>query len=160
MFLERTSESGPLAARPIPATQARRSVRRWAALAPIADALVLTLAVAVERWSGGAAGVGRLSIGWLVGFPLIAIAMLAARGLYRDRLRLQLLDDLGTIAGATAIASMATIALPVLTGATTSGLPAQGVRLWLFATVYLAASRGGIIASVAAARRDGGTVRR
>jgi exopolysaccharide biosynthesis polyprenyl glycosylphosphotransferase len=158
-ILERTSESGPLAARPIPApTQARRSVRKWAALAPVADALVLTLAVAVERWSGGAAGVGTLSIGWLVGFPLIAIALLAARGLYRDRLRLQLLDDLGTIAGATAIASMTTIALPVLTGAATSGLPAQGVRLWLFATVYLTASRGGIIASIAATRRDGGTV--
>jgi exopolysaccharide biosynthesis polyprenyl glycosylphosphotransferase len=129
------------------------SPRRWLALAPVADAFVLTFAVAVERLGGAAVGADNMSVVWLVGFPAITMALLAAGGLYRDRLRLQLLDDLRTIAGATAIAAMATIALPVLTGAPTSGLSAQGVRLWLFATVYLTASRGGIISSVIASRR-------
>ncbi|HEY6068395.1 MAG TPA: sugar transferase [Gaiellaceae bacterium] len=128
--------------------------RHWLALAPIADALVLGLAVGVERVGWSAVGADGLSAAWLVGFPGIAIALLAAGGLYRDRLRLQLLDDLRTIAGATAIASMATIALPVMAGANGGSLSAQGVRLWLFSMVYLTASRGGIVSAVVAARRD------
>ena len=131
---------------------ARLAQRRWLALAPVADALVLTLAVVVERLAGRSVGAGGLSPAWIVAFPAIAISLLATGGLYRNRLKLQLLDDLRTIAGATAIASMATIALPVVAGANTAGLPAQGVRLWLFATVYLTASRAGIISSIVAAR--------
>jgi exopolysaccharide biosynthesis polyprenyl glycosylphosphotransferase len=158
--LEPTTDSATLAALSArPATAARRTVaRRWLALAPIADALVLTFAVAVERLGGRAVGADSISAVWLVGFPTVTMALLAAGGLYRERLRLQLLDDLRTIGGATAIASMATIALPVLTGANTAGLSAQGVRLWLFATVYLTASRGGIISSVIASRRQGAPV--
>jgi exopolysaccharide biosynthesis polyprenyl glycosylphosphotransferase len=158
-ILEPTSEAGRLSKLAPPASVAlpRPHVRRWLALAPLADALVLGLAVAVERLAGPAVGAEHLSAFWLIGFPAIAIALLAAGGLYRDRLRLQLLDDLRTIAGATAIASMATIAVPVLLGTSATGLPAQGVRLWLFATVYLTASRGGIISSVLASRRSGGT---
>jgi len=134
---------------------ARLAQRRWLALAPVADALVLTLAVVVERLAGRSVGAGGLSPAWIVAFPAIAISLLATGGLYRNRLKLQLLDDLRTIAGATAIASMATIALPVVAGANTAGLPAQGVRLWLFATVYLTASRAGIISSIVAARVSG-----
>jgi exopolysaccharide biosynthesis polyprenyl glycosylphosphotransferase len=154
-ILEPTTDSAPLAsiaARPA-VFAPRASVRRWLALAPVADAFVLTFAVVVERLGGRAVGADSMSVAWLVVFPAITIALLGAGGLYRERLRLQLLDDLRTIAGATAIASMATIALPVLMGANTAGLPAQGVRLWLFATVYLTASRGGIISSVIASRR-------
>jgi exopolysaccharide biosynthesis polyprenyl glycosylphosphotransferase len=160
-ILEPTTDSAPLgsvALRPGGAVRRRASIRRWLALAPAADALVLTFAVVVERLGGRALGANNMSVAWVVGFPAITMALLAAGGLYRDRLRLQLLDDLRTIAGATAIASMATIALPVLIGAQTAGLPAQGVRLWLFATVYLTASRGGIISSVIASRRHDAAV--
>jgi exopolysaccharide biosynthesis polyprenyl glycosylphosphotransferase len=159
-ILEPTTDSAPLAsiaARPA-VSAPRASARRWLALAPVADALVLTFAVVVERLGGRAVGADSMSVAWLVVFPAITMALLGAGGLYRERLRLQLLDDLRTIAGATAIASMATIALPVLTGANTAGLPAQGVRLWLFATVYLTASRGGIISSVIASRRHDASV--
>ena len=91
----------------------------------------------------------------MVGFPLIVITLLASRGFYRERLRLQLLDEIGTIAGATAIASMITITLPVIAGASTASVPAQGVRLWLFATVYLVASRAAASSSrVYRARSD------
>jgi exopolysaccharide biosynthesis polyprenyl glycosylphosphotransferase len=158
-ILETTTDSAPLAAVAArPAVASRASARRWLALAPLADAVVLTFAVAVERLGGRAVGADSMSVAWVVVFPAITMALLAAGGLYRERLRLQLLDDLRTIAGATAIASMATIALPVLTGAEGSGLSAQGVRLWLFATVYLTASRGGIISSVIASRRHDASV--
>jgi exopolysaccharide biosynthesis polyprenyl glycosylphosphotransferase len=156
-ILEPTSDSTarPVVARTNPPRVARLTKRRWIALAPVADALVLTLAVVVERLAGRSVGANALSPAWIVAFPAIAISLLATGGLYRSRLKLQLLDDLRTIAGATAIASMATIALPVVAGANTAGLPAQGVRLWLFATVYLTASRAGIISSIVAARVSG-----
>src|SRR3954469_9076476 len=156
-ILEPTTDSAPLAAvAPRGATPAaRRAARRWLALAPVADALVLTFAVAVERLGGRAVGADSMSVAWVLVFPAITISLLAAGGLYRTRLRLQLLDDLRTIAGATAIASMATIALPVLVGANTPGVSAQGVRLWLFSTVYLTASRAGIISSIMASRLSG-----
>src|SRR6476620_9097076 len=152
--LETTGKATPLASVAPYAGAASRAVpRRWLALAPVVDAVVLTFAVAIERLGGRAVGADNMSVAWGVVFPAITMALLAAGGRYRERLRLQLLDDLRTIAGATAIASMATIALPVLLGAESTGLPAQGVRLWLFATVYLTASRGGIISSVIASRR-------
>ena len=160
-ILEPTTDSAPLGrvgVSPSGAVRPRASARRWLSLAPLADALVLTFAVIVERLGGRAVGADSMSVAWVVVFPAITMALLAAGGLYHDRLRLQLLDDLRTIAGATAIASMATIALPVLIGAETAGLPAQGVRLWLFATVYLTASRGGIISSVIASRRNDAAV--
>src|SRR3954469_8972 len=123
-ILEPTTDSAPLAAvAPRGATPAaRRAARRWLALAPVADAFVLTIAVAVERLGGRAVGADSMPVVWVLGFPAVTIALLAAGGLYRERLRLQLLDDLRTIAGSAAIASMMTIALPVLTGDETAGL--------------------------------------
>src|SRR5580765_3390503 len=157
--LETTGKATPLASvAPHAGAVSRAAPRRWLALAPVVDAVVLTFAVAIERLGGRAVGADNMSVAWVVVFPAITMALLAAGGLYRERLRLQLLDDLRTIAGATAIASMATIALPVLLGAESTGLPAQGVRLWLFATVYLTASRGGIISSVIASRRHSAAV--
>ena len=154
-IFEPATEAPRLAARPARSkASSRRRARHWLALAPAADAVVLGFAVAFERVGGRAVGADSLSATWLYTFPVIAIVLLAAGGLYRDRLRFQLLDDLRTIAGATAIASMSTITLPVLAGASAGSLSAQGVRLWLFSTVYLIASRGGIISAVVAARRD------
>jgi exopolysaccharide biosynthesis polyprenyl glycosylphosphotransferase len=115
----------------------------------------LSFAVVAERLGGRYVGADSLSAVWMVGFPAIVITLLASRGFYRERLRLQLLDELGTIAGATAIASMITITLPVLAGAHTASIPAQGVRLWLFATVYLAVSRASIVSSIVASRMSG-----
>ena len=131
-----------------------RSAINWWVFAPVADALVLTLAVFVERLGGRAVGASPLPLTWFTLFPPITIAILAAARMYRPRLRIQLLDDPGTIAGATAIAAMTTISASVLLGGRTD-LAVQGVRLWLFSTVYLTASRGGVIASLVAARRSG-----
>ena len=50
---------------------------------------------------------------------------------------------------------MITITLPVIAGASTASVPAQGVRLWLFATVYLVASRASIVSSIVASRMAG-----
>ena len=131
-----------------------RSAINWWSFAPVADAAILTLAVFVERLGSRAVGASQLPLTWFLLFPPLTIALLAAAHMYRPRLRLQLLDDLRTIAGTTAIAAMTTISASVLLGGHTE-LAVQGVRLWLFSTVYLTASRGGVISSLIAARRAG-----
>jgi exopolysaccharide biosynthesis polyprenyl glycosylphosphotransferase len=154
-ILEPTTDSRPLAAvARVPATARPVAARPWLALAPVADAVVLTLAVAVERVSGRSVGAETMSVAWVFGFPAITMLLLAGGGLYRERLRPHFLDDLRTIAGGAAIAAMATISVSALVADDTN-LAAQGVRLWLFATVYLAASRSGVSFASAAARRDG-----
>src|SRR5438105_152685 len=117
---------------------------RWAALAPLADIVILTLAVLVERLGDGAARVGSPRTVWFVTFPAVTLALLGAARFYRPRLRIQLLDDLRTIVGATAIAAMSTVSAAVLFGGQ-SNAASQGIRLWLFSSVYLVASRAGVI---------------
>jgi exopolysaccharide biosynthesis polyprenyl glycosylphosphotransferase len=142
--LDSTTDTAQLAALARPETRtAPAPASRWLALAPAADAFVLTLAVAVERMGGRAVGSAELSLVWLLAFPAIAMLLLTGGGFYRPRLRVHMFTDLRTIAGATAIASMATISTSTLV-ADHSNLAEQGVRLWLFATVYLAASRVGV----------------
>src|SRR5579864_6628578 len=85
----------------------------WSALAPLADAVILTLAVVVERVGDGAARVGSPWTFWFVLFPPVTLALLGAARFYRPRLRVQLLDDLRTIAGASAIAAMTTVSAAV-----------------------------------------------
>jgi exopolysaccharide biosynthesis polyprenyl glycosylphosphotransferase len=80
--------------------------------------------------------------------------LLGAGGFYRERLRPHPFDDLRTIAGATAVATMVTTSSLALF-ANDSGLGGQGVRLWLFSTDYLAASRAGITLAGIAGNRDG-----
>ena len=133
----------------------RWEVPRWSGLAPLADVVILTLAVLVERMGDGAARLGSPGTVWFVLFPPATLVLLGAARFYRPRLRIQLLDDLRTIAGATAIAAMTTVSAAVFLGGQANA-GSQGVRLWLFATVYLVASRAGVISSMSASRRRGG----
>jgi exopolysaccharide biosynthesis polyprenyl glycosylphosphotransferase len=127
---------------------------RWAALAPLADIVILTAAVLVERLGDGAARVGSPRTIWFVLFPPVTLALLGAARFYRPRLRAQLVDDIRTIAGATAIAAMTTVSAAVFLGGQPNAA-SQGVRLWLFSTVYLVASRAGVVSSTSASRRHG-----
>jgi exopolysaccharide biosynthesis polyprenyl glycosylphosphotransferase len=138
----------------VSAAPARRRRFSWPTVAPFADGFVLCLAALGERIGGRSLGT-PLPLEWLVVFPVLALALLWTTGLYRQRLRFQLLDDLRLIAGATAIAAMATITFSALAG--NEAVAIQGVRLWLFATVYVAASRAGVVSSLVASRRSGDT---
>jgi exopolysaccharide biosynthesis polyprenyl glycosylphosphotransferase len=125
----------------------------WTAAAPFADTAVLYVAVIAEQIGDRSAGISPMPVLAHLLFPPLALAILWGTGLYRRRLRFQLLDDFRLIIGATAIATMATVTLSVLAGTRAGAV--EGVRLWLFATVYLAASRAGVVSSVVAARRRG-----
>ena len=148
--LERTTAAPVAGAAPTAARSRRRL--SWSGAAPFADGVVLYLAAVVEQIGDRALGGQPMPGPTLLTFPLVALALLWATGLYRQRLRYQLLDDVRLIVGATAIAAMFTITVSVVAGASAAAV--AGVRLWLFATVYLAASRAGVVSSVVAARRE------
>jgi len=138
--LVRRAVSVPLERRaPTPASARRRRRLRTYALIDSAAILLASLAaIAGAR----ATGAEVESLVWLVGFDVLALALLRVRGLYEFRLRPSLVDELVQILAATAIAATVVIAARVLL-APDDQAAGQTVRLWAFVTAYLAAGRAG-----------------
>ena len=132
----------------------RIDTRQWLQLCLLVDTLMLAAAAAMERAST-LAGVGRpVSLGWLVALPAFTLAALAARGAYRNRLRLELVEDLRLIVGATSVVAMAFVTARVLLGGESS-VAFDVLRQWLFSVVYLSAGRTGLSIALSRARRRG-----
>ena len=113
--------------------------RGWIVASIGADALMLYLAVAAALIGAEQAGVRADSAAIWV-FPPLVIALLALRGMYRSKLRVQMLDEAGHVVGATSVAAMVIIALSALT--TNAGEHAELLaRVWLFGMIYVAGSR-------------------
>jgi exopolysaccharide biosynthesis polyprenyl glycosylphosphotransferase len=103
------------------------------ALAVITDLLLLLLPVVAATASRTVPVYGAL---WL--FPLLAIAALALRGVYRTRLRLSALEDAGRVVVSTAFAAMGVLALRALiAGPSTPSLGGLTVRVWLASTALV-----------------------
>jgi exopolysaccharide biosynthesis polyprenyl glycosylphosphotransferase len=118
----------------------RRLTRFWPRLSLAVDAVMAVAAVTVASLAASRAGLDSPPKLWLVAYPLLVLALLAAFGSYGPRLRARLLDDLRFILGATAIAAMAVVSAGVVFG-DTSDVGVEALRLWTFATVYLIAGR-------------------
>ncbi|MEA2481705.1 MAG: hypothetical protein QOJ07_3627 [Thermoleophilaceae bacterium] len=127
----------------LPASPPRRrhvlEGRGWTATSVSADAVMLILAVAAALIGAGPAGVhaGTATI-WV--FPPLVIGLLALRGMYRNKIRVQMLDEAGHVVGATSVAAMVVIALTAFT--TDAGSHAELIaRVWVFGMVYVGGSR-------------------
>jgi exopolysaccharide biosynthesis polyprenyl glycosylphosphotransferase len=115
----------------------------------------MLLAAALASSLGSrAAGVDSAPPVWLALFAALVIAASAVRGMYRPRLRADILDDLRGVVTSTALAAMAVLTLRELLTEPVD-LSAQSLRPWAFATVYLAAGRVALHWSRAQARRHG-----
>jgi exopolysaccharide biosynthesis polyprenyl glycosylphosphotransferase len=114
--------------------------RGWTVTSLVADALMLVLAVVAALVGANAADVDAAAP-WLAwAFPPMVVALLAIRGLYRPKITMQYLDEVGHVVGACSVAAMVTIALVVFAG----GSEGQGeliARVWVFGMVYVAGSR-------------------
>jgi len=122
------------------------------------DATMLAAAGLASALGSRAAGVDAAPVGWLTVFGAFVIAAFAARGMYRPRLRAELLEDLRGVVVATSLAAMAVLTLrAVLTDP--PELAAQVLRPWAFATVYVAAGRIALLWSQTQARRHGEALR-
>ena len=116
---------------------------RWRAGCLVADVAMLALAGVATAIGSTAAGDGPVSGAWTLGYCLLVLALLALRGLYGASFGVRTFDDLRRVVGATTMAAVSMLALAALVGAGEDAID-QSLRLWLFATAYLAAGRGAI----------------
>ena len=118
------------------------------------DVSMLALATAATYLAGRAAGLESLGLGWTLAFPLLVLAVLGARGLYRPLVRLRTLDDLRSVVTATTLALLV-LATLVAVGDVGGGVADELVRSWAFATVYVAVGRLALYRSIRQGRLDG-----
>jgi exopolysaccharide biosynthesis polyprenyl glycosylphosphotransferase len=126
----------------------------WALARFALDAALLAAAGLAAAFGSRAADVDATPVGWFATFGFFVIAAFAARGMYRPRLRAELLEDLRGVVVATSVAAMAVLTLRALL-ADSADLAAQVIRPWAFATVYVAAGRVALHWSQTQARRHG-----
>jgi exopolysaccharide biosynthesis polyprenyl glycosylphosphotransferase len=130
----------------------------WALARFSLDLTMLVAAAVASAVGSGAARVEVAPIGWVGLFAVLVLAAFAARGMYRPRLRAELLEELRGVVTATSLAAMAVLTLRALL-TDPPDLVAQVIRPWAFATVYLAAGRVAIHWSQSQARRHGEALR-
>ena len=119
---------------------------------------MIAAASAAAEIGAGAARVSSLNLVWDAVFGLVAIGVLASRGLYRLGLWTKPLDDLGRVAMAMVFAAMTVISLRVLLSG--DGSVAQAaLREAAFAIVYVGAGRVALYWSVSNAYARGDLVR-
>jgi exopolysaccharide biosynthesis polyprenyl glycosylphosphotransferase len=130
----------------------------WALARFSLDATLLAVAGLAAALGSRAADVEAAPVGWVALFGAFVIATFAARGMYRPRLRAELLEELRVVIAATSLAAMAVLTLRALL-TEPSDLAAQVIRPWAFATVYVAAGRVALHWSQSQARRRGESLR-
>jgi exopolysaccharide biosynthesis polyprenyl glycosylphosphotransferase len=126
----------------------------WALARFSLDAALLAAAGLAAALGAREGGIESGPAGWVALFGVLVLAVFAGRGMYRPRLRAELLEDLRGVVAATALAAMAVLTLRALVGEP-ADLAAQAIRPWAFATVYLAAGRVALHWSQTQARRHG-----
>jgi exopolysaccharide biosynthesis polyprenyl glycosylphosphotransferase len=113
----------------------------WAVTSVAADALMLVLAVVAALLGANAAHVHAPEpwLAWV--FPPMVVGLLAVRGLYRQKIAMQYLDELGHVVGACSVAAMVIIALVAFLSGGVAGQAELIARVWVFGMVYVAGSR-------------------
>ncbi|MGH2978178.1 MAG: exopolysaccharide biosynthesis polyprenyl glycosylphosphotransferase [Solirubrobacterales bacterium] len=116
----------------------------------LVDTAMLTLAGMATQLASHLAGYPKPPVSWVMFFGALVLVMFAIRGLYGQRLRSHLLDEIRQIVSATAIATMAVISLRVIIADDphTSGQTAQA---WILAALFLSVGRTGLFLSRARA---------
>jgi exopolysaccharide biosynthesis polyprenyl glycosylphosphotransferase len=135
-----------------------RSSNAWALACLSIDAAMLAAAVAATLVGSRGSGMPVLPAAWLASFCVLVLGFLWLRGMYRPRLKLELLDDLRALIAVTSLSAMVVLSMRVLfTDAAVDA--AEVLRPWAFATAYVAAGRAALYWSQLAARRAGETTK-
>jgi exopolysaccharide biosynthesis polyprenyl glycosylphosphotransferase len=132
--------------------------RAWALARFSLDSAMLLTAAVAAAFGSSAAGLPAPSLWWTVVFGLLALGILASRGMYGARLHYELLEELRSVVIATSLAGMVVLSARELIGPPTD-LSAQVIRTWAFATAYVAAGRVALHWSRTQSYRHGESVR-
>ena len=120
----------------------------------VTDALAAGIAVAAAvTVTGDSAELWR-SRPWLATFPLLLIAVLHLRGLYRGKMQMGVLGSVGSLGGAISVAAMLFLGPEVLLAGDSSSAPALA-WIWAFSlvTVILARTVVALVSRAARVRR-------
>ena len=123
----RTADPAPVAAAG-PSAERRRAVqvlfegRGWLRFRLLVDAVLLVLG-AVSAIVGARAGDVDAASGLVWLLPPLTLVLMAVWGLYRDRTALRLVDGIGQVIAATALPTIAVIALAALLDPTLEPAP-------------------------------------
>jgi exopolysaccharide biosynthesis polyprenyl glycosylphosphotransferase len=118
------------------------------------DLVTVSCAVAAAIVGAHSAGVSTEGEAWLYVFPLLVVFFLHLRGMYRQKVLIQILDGVGPLVGAISVAAMTIIAgMVVFSGQTPSG--ALIARAWVFSMLYVGAGRTVLALSQRRARSSG-----
>jgi exopolysaccharide biosynthesis polyprenyl glycosylphosphotransferase len=117
------------------------------------DLVMLAFASIAAMAVAPVAGLARPDAGYMVGFLVVVVALLAHSGHYKPRFSLHLLDDLRSLAGYTAVAAMATAFVAALLNDID---PAEeALWAWLFVTACLVGGRSAVHVDEVRRRREG-----
>jgi exopolysaccharide biosynthesis polyprenyl glycosylphosphotransferase len=114
--------------------------RAWTVTSVAADTVMLVLAVVAALIGANAAHVDAAAPELVWAFPPLVVGLLAIRGLYRRKITMQYLDEVGHVVGACSVAAMVIIAVVAFSGGV-AGQAELLARVWAFAMVYVAGSR-------------------
>ena len=135
-----------------------RPSTNWTVARLTLDGAMLVTAGVAATMGSAEAGVSATPGKWLVLFSLFVAALFAARGMYGSRLRFEVLEDVRVVFTATSLAAMGVLSAREIVG-DPPDLAAQTIRMWAFATAYLAAGRIALHWSRAKAHRHGEALR-
>jgi len=126
----------------------------WLPLRVAVDTAMAVLAVVAAIEGAPAAGVSTGAAGSLYALPLLIIAALAMRGMYRSSLHTAILDGVTPVIGAVSMATMLAVTCALFLGQG-SEIGPLAVRAWVFALVLVGAGRAGLIWTKRRARARG-----
>ena len=124
----------PALLRPAVTSGALLQGRRWKVLRFSIDASLLFAAVAVASSTVGDRPGSVDLIAWF--FPAMVLALLASRGMYRQRIEVSVLDGIARLLGATSLAAMAVLTLSAFVDSSEYAGPLT-LRSWFFGTTSL-----------------------
>ena len=112
----------------------------WTAFRLAVDVLALVLGNVAALLGAAAAGTGDDGEYLIWALPVLVCALLAAWGLYKDRVQTRLAEDIGAVLAATSLAAILLIAGAALFDPSAEPAPLLA-RAWLFGALYLGAAR-------------------
>ncbi len=113
------------------------------------------LALCAALLGANAAGLEIEGAGTVGLLPLLIIATLAVRGMYRRRVRMVILDGIGPVVGAVSVSAMVVITLGVFLSGADGALGALVTRAWAFSVLFVTAGRASLVIAQRRARSRG-----
>jgi exopolysaccharide biosynthesis polyprenyl glycosylphosphotransferase len=153
------AELEPLPARPALPRRTRLSHwllegRGWTWLRLSVDSVMAEVAVITAIAGATQAGVSRDGQAAIMVLPILVIASLWSRGLYKRRVRLVVLDNVGPLVGAISVAAMVIVAFEMFAEPDAQPGPLIA-RAWFFTLIYVGSGRALLAMSQRRARALG-----